>query len=201
MRKLYRAGAVLIAGCLAVPVANAADPGLEVGAQFGVTRQSSEFTGPGSEAWHLQQGTGASYGVAGAYKTSIRGQAIRWTLQADHSVWDNADSTTALAGLDAFWGQPDDSGGVYIGPRVGALYFADDLTGDSSIELAYGYEAGFLQSLAPLDSQLAGMSLGLYVRQVFTDLRNDGQVPGSTIERDIELDGQTTFGLQLIWSL
>lgn len=103
------------------------------------------------------------------------------------------------SGADLVWRERNTSGGVYIGPRVGTSHMADHDVDDATLSSALGVEAGYLQSLAPLDPQLKTLQFGLYFRQIYSNLHNQRSISAGSVGQDVDGDGQSELGLQFLW--
>lgn len=176
--------------------ASAAEPGWFAGAQFGVVTVSARAEGRGSEFSQLShQGTGHGGLVAGAEF----GQRYRLSVSADHGRWDQARSTAFMAGPDRLWSNAAGTGAVYIGPRIGALRFADDITGERNTTFAWGLELGALQDLGiGLTRNGRPLQAGLFLRHYELDLLQRGEA-GNGLTRNIRVRRQTVAGLQLVF--
>lgn len=176
--------------------APAAEPAWFAGAQFGVATVSARTEGPGSEFSQLSHhGTGHGGLVAGAEF----GQRYRLSVSADHGRWNQAHSTAVMTGPDRLFTNTTGTGAVYIGPRIGALRFADDITGERNTTFAWGLELGALQDLgSSLASNGQPLQAGLFLRHYELDLLQQGEADNG-LTRNIRIRRQTVAGFQLMF--
>ena len=179
----------------------AAEDNIVVGAQLGGSSLAADTEGPGAAFSNFEHGTTVGGSLVVAYEARHSGQDYRVTGLVGHAKWDNARSLEALAGVDALWMQADGSGGVYAGPRIGAVRFSDNLTDDSNTLFAWGAELGALAKLGSV-SGLGDqpVSAGFFLRHMVLDARQSG-VTGLGLKRDIKVSSQTSFGFQILLSL
>lgn len=192
--------ALVLAGAMLVPASAAAD-GVFMGAQLGGASLAADSQGPGAAFADFSHGTTFSGAVLAGYASVFSDQHYRIVGSLGHSEWDNARLLETMGGADLLWRQDDNSGAVYVGPRIGAVRFSDDLTGDSNARFAWGIEVGALTSLGTVSG--AGdrpLSAGLFLRHTVIDARQSG-VAGNGLARDINVSGQTSFGVQILIEL
>ncbi|WP_339805508.1 hypothetical protein [uncultured Marinobacter sp.] len=194
------AAAILVPSGVAAASTAAAGSNLFLGAQLGGSSLAADTEGPGAAFSEFDHDVTVSGAVLAGYESIYSDQHYRLTGTLGYGQWNNARSLEALGGVDLLWRQSDGSGAVYIGPRLGAIRFSDDITDQSNTRFAWGVEVGALTELETrFSSGDQSISVGMFLRHTVIDARQNGEA-GNGLDRDIKLRSQTSFGFQvLIW--